>query len=681
MTTLQSAVSAVTGVTWRGASAPIAPAVGDAWDDGQLRVVLAVADPAENLATKALAASLITAALAAVPAYSSATASSDVWRFPGRRATVGTWTKPAQVGGSGSTVVLRSQTAAQWAADSTVLAANELAIVSDAKDLLVGDATTPGSTLARVGSGTYAGLGGPLTRWRQKLASSPTTAKIVVLGDSTANEPSGAGQFYSALRQYTTNLGEPLYGLTSDVFTDGVTTNTSPTLGSATAAFTTADIGRAPLISTTKVPATATIIAVATDGLSCTLSQNATANGTSVKFQVGRRIVGLGYSGLTLGGWLTDTAKQAELVAQNPDLIIASWGLNDMRIGLTDLATMTTRLQALIAFVAANLPGADLLLRIPNAMLSQNVGSLGYVTAADGTVNPTGAAQSYSKDLRSAYLAVKARGYAHVDVIDTQAEVTGTISRFSHPDMADQLHPSVSGDQSNPTSGGYAAIARWVAGYIGRTPWGGGWKNDTLRGYGTTQEFRISGGGSGFVDLTSLGSVSIDPAHWPIEKNWSLIVPGIDAVLALTATTITRPISGGLGARIQSLPSPANATDFSAATWLNQVVLLVNPAAGREPTTNDRQVVAIDLPSIAAGATVTQTVTVTGAISGSSGSAAGISQANAVVVTPPSTFSASGLLLFAAYPTAADTVTLIINNPTGGAIDRSSESWAFWVVR
>lgn len=541
---------------------------------------------------------------------------------------------------------------------------------------LLNTATTTGAAL----DGGFAKSPDPLYRWRAKFAQTPTAVVWARVGDSTMEEVSGGGQAYSRLRQFCTNLGEPLYGMPTDVFTDGNVTNGSPTLTSATAIFTQADVGKALVGQPTKIPATAYILSVQSS-TSATMSANATATSSTLKFQVGRRIRGFGYSGLTLAGWLADSAKQAALIAAAPDLIELSMGINDVRLGLCDLPTMIARLQAFIAWRNTNLPTADLLLRVPNAMLSQNVGTLNYVQAAPGdgsSINPAGAAQAYSKLLRDAYMAIKGMAYQHVDVIDTQAEVTGFLSRWSHPLMADQLHPSVSGDQSNPLSGGYAAIADWVAGYVGKK-WDGQFVNDAGKGYGTTVVFQCNGGGSGFIDLTSVGAGGIDPAHWPIDKSWSLLVPGIDGLMALTSTTITRPFSGGIGCRITSLPSPANTVDFSTLT--GRRVALVNTAAWRMPTTGDRQVVGIDLPSIAAGATVTQTVTVTGANPGTSGSAAGISQANGVVVTPPSTFSSSGLLLFAAYPTATDTVTLIINNPTGGAIDRTSESWAFWLVR
>jgi hypothetical protein len=68
-------------------------------------------------------------------------------------------------------------------------------------------------------------------------------------------------------------------------FTDGVTTNASPTVTSATATFTSADIGRT--ITGTGIPGGTTIIAVGS-GVSITMSANATATATGVTIVIGR---------------------------------------------------------------------------------------------------------------------------------------------------------------------------------------------------------------------------------------------------------------------------------------------------------------------------------------------------------------------------------------------------------
>lgn len=66
---------------------------------------------------------------------------------------------------------------------------------------------------------------------------------------------------------------------------DGVTTNASPTLTSATAAFTAADVGRT--VSGTGIPGGTTILTV-TNGTTVTMSANATATGSSLTVTIGR---------------------------------------------------------------------------------------------------------------------------------------------------------------------------------------------------------------------------------------------------------------------------------------------------------------------------------------------------------------------------------------------------------
>jgi|GEM_PF-3539294 len=90
--------------------------------------------------------------------------------------------------------------------------------------------------------------------------------------------------------------------------TDGVTVNGSPTLTSATAVFTTADVGNP--ITGTNIPASTTISAY-TSATSVTLSNNATASGSPVTFKVygdGNRTV---MDAVTTSGSATLTSSTA----------------------------------------------------------------------------------------------------------------------------------------------------------------------------------------------------------------------------------------------------------------------------------------------------------------------------------------------------------------------------------
>ncbi len=91
-------------------------------------------------------------------------------------------------------------------------------------------------------------------------------------------------------------LGVDLVGMTESTYrtvTDGVTTNTSTTITSSTAAFVAADIGKP--IAGTGIPAGATIAAVAS-ATSATLSAAATATGTGVTFTFGKALASASFS-------------------------------------------------------------------------------------------------------------------------------------------------------------------------------------------------------------------------------------------------------------------------------------------------------------------------------------------------------------------------------------------------
>lgn len=75
--------------------------------------------------------------------------------------------------------------------------------------------------------------------------------------------------------------------------TDGVTTNGSATLASASADFTVADVGRD--VSGTGIATGAYIIAVADDGSSATMSANASANGTGLTVVIGKALASATY--------------------------------------------------------------------------------------------------------------------------------------------------------------------------------------------------------------------------------------------------------------------------------------------------------------------------------------------------------------------------------------------------
>jgi hypothetical protein len=254
-----------------------------------------------------------------------------------------------------------------------------------------------------------------------------------------------------------------------------------------------------------------------------------------------------------------------------------------------------------------------------------------------------------------------------VDVIDIQGDVFGTQCAASHSLLTDQLHPSSSttGDVNAfvPVGGGHVAIADALAKRIG-------FSRNAFSPEGAQRvrhEFIVyDGPSSGTIRLLSRDPYSLPATQAPVFTTDSLYINGVDSPISLASANVDRTYSTTI---LQI--SGITGVDFSPYIGRTAV------AAGTHApmSTQDRQAVFIDLPSIAAGATVTQSVTVTGVKTGNSGSG------TAVVASPAPAFSSGGLLLLGCYPTGTDTVRLVINNPTGGAIDTTGEVWTFWVVR
>ena len=507
----------------------------------------------------------------------------------------------------------------------------------------------------------------PLARWKRKLASDAEHAKIALVGDSTSEGSSAAGYMYHRLRTQNGVSGQPLedMGLAGrDWFTDGVITSGSNILQSATANFTAADVGRSLFPSNTSQFTTPTFVQSVDSATQVRMSRNASQTATGVGFTIGRAILDHGYSGMSLEVWLGDEARQTALWDDEPDLVIASWLINDARLGQMTLESGVASLTAMIELIQENLPGADIALRTPNPMLTQNVGGLNYVRESpSGPINTAGLAQEYTDLIRRCYFAV-AGLYPNVSIIDVGADVFGTMCRYTHPLMADQLHPSAD------YRGGYAVIADYIADAIGNTTRDRRLTNYLASGlpnYKFSYVVLGNGGGAGYVDLHRVIGpdhvAGMDLAQIPVDSTFSLITDAADSPISLAGKNIVRP--SGNNIRITGL-SPLNFTGTDG-----RPMMLVSNENGRTPSTGDRQIVNVNLPSITAGATVAHTVTVSGVALKTAG----------VIASPGDSFPSSGLLLMGCYATAQDTVAIILHNPTGGTIDLGSEQWAFWVIR
>lgn len=521
-------------------------------------------------------------------------------------------------------------------------------------------------------------LEGPLGRWKGLISVTPEAAKVCFLGDSTSDPVTSASRMYARLLGLHTQQGEALYGVGSaDYYTDGVANGTT-TFTSATAAFTANDVGR--VFHGQGVP-NATTIASVTNGTTVVLT-NSVPSGTSRKFWVGRHVIGGGNNGMLLSYWLANPNftspngryNKTQLLADAPDLIVASWLLNDIReggLGTTVSACVTAgtaRLEEFVDWCRTNLPDTDILLRMPNAMLSENVSSLNFVT--DGsTTNPAGQAQIYSTALRRIYLSFVGR-YPNVDVIDTQGQVFGTRSRgkmSTDPLMVDQLHPSSSTssdlDLIVPVGGGYVRLADALAERIGFA------RNAFPLEDATRVRHELilySAPSTGVMRLISR-DFDVPASQLSLTTSDPVYVNGIDAPGAITSTGIDRVV----GTNFMQL-TITGSTDYTP--YIGRTVTIFGTHGPSGAT--ERQQIYVDVPAVSAGSEAALNVTVPGVRVGNNGKAVGY------VAQPGATFTGqSNVRIIHEGVTGDDEVRFRFSNVSGSTVDLAGESWTFWLVR
>jgi lysophospholipase L1-like esterase len=151
----------------------------------------------------------------------------------------------------------------------------------------------------------------------------------------------------------------------------------------------------------------------------------------------GTTILNYGNNGSTLAAWLADspTYGYSATVAANPNLIVFCFGINDVRLGLTNLPSLIALIQQAVNQLRAALPSTDIVLWGPNEFLTTDVGGLGFVS-------PNSAAQAYSTELFQAYAAVVSQ-WQNVAVVQKQnliafPQTSPALSAY----MANQIHPS-----------------------------------------------------------------------------------------------------------------------------------------------------------------------------------------------------------------------------------------------
>lgn len=172
-----------------------------------------------------------------------------------------------------------------------------------------------------------------------------------------------------------------------------------------------------------------------------------------------------GANGNTLANFVQNTPAGygvSDVIAAKPDLIVFSYGINDVRQGLTTQAQLVSLLQQAVNAIRAALPKCDIVLRMPNSLLTTDVNGYGYVVPAGPAAGQTvaQAAQTYTDILRNAYLSLE-NYWPNVVVYKSQIVRFPSTSPASSPYMNDQLHPTVAG---------YSGIFDDIAGIIGYSP-------------------------------------------------------------------------------------------------------------------------------------------------------------------------------------------------------------------
>jgi len=149
-----------------------------------------------------------------------------------------------------------------------------------------------------------------------------------------------------------------------------------------------------------------------------------------------------GVSGLKLADFISGSGLTA-LVAEAPniDLLVLSFGINDVRVNSATAEQISTMLLTVMDAATTANPNISILLRMPNNFLT--VSPNGYIEQGSYP-SLAAAAQAQSEILYSAYKAIEfARSNAVL--MDTQEYIFGRTCKASSPLMNDEIHPNYNG--------------------------------------------------------------------------------------------------------------------------------------------------------------------------------------------------------------------------------------------
>jgi hypothetical protein len=167
------------------------------------------------------------------------------------------------------------------------------------------------------------------------------------------------------------------------------------------------------------------------------LSTYMTASGQPL---AGATIVNKGSGGASMNAFNTDGISSGitDAIAQAADVYVLGFGINDVRLGTCDQATLRARIVTGVNALLAGVPNCDIVLWSPASFLSTDTGA--------GSIVPNSSAQIYNDIIYNAYESLRGN-WPNVAVLHQQS-VGGWSPRTivaSSVYMSDQLHPVSSG--------------------------------------------------------------------------------------------------------------------------------------------------------------------------------------------------------------------------------------------
>ena len=157
-------------------------------------------------------------------------------------------------------------------------------------------------------------------------------------------------------------------------------------------------------------------------------------------FDVNTNLLDFGSNGNSITNFIANSPVGKglnDVISATPDLIVLSYGINDVRIGTTNKDQLKAKVVQVIEAIREGSPNSDILLRMPNSFLS--VSPNGWISQSSyGSIAE--AAQAYSDILYDSHKELE-NNYDNVVLFNSQELITGRKSLAVNSRMIDELHP------------------------------------------------------------------------------------------------------------------------------------------------------------------------------------------------------------------------------------------------